>query len=110
CDDTASLSTQKEEAMPDVIVIGDGPGGMSAALFLAKNKVDVVVFGDDKSAMNWALLRNYLGLPEILGTEFQQTARAQVPAVGARLRSDRIETVAGSAGRWQVTTDGGEKL
>jgi thioredoxin reductase len=42
-----------------VIVIGDGPGGMSAALFLAKNKLDVVVFGDDSSAMNYALLRNW---------------------------------------------------
>jgi flavin-dependent dehydrogenase len=40
--------------MPDVIVIGDGPGGLSAALFLAKNKMDVVVFGEDKTAMHWA--------------------------------------------------------
>ncbi|MBX3159416.1 MAG: NAD(P)/FAD-dependent oxidoreductase [Deltaproteobacteria bacterium] len=96
--------------MPDVIVIGDGPGGMSAALFLAKNKVDTVVFGDDKSAMNWALLRNYLGLPEILGTEFQKTARAQVEAVGARLRADRVASLSESDGRWQVALEGGEKL
>jgi thioredoxin reductase len=97
--------------MPDVIVIGDGPGGMSAALFLAKNKVDTVVFGDDKSAMNWALLKNYLGIPEILGTEFQKTARAQVERVGARLRADRVESVAaGAGGRWQVVLEGGEKL
>src|SRR5688500_15938331 len=53
--------------MPTVIVIGDGPGGLSAALFLAKNKVDVVVFGEDKTAMNYAHLKNYLGLPEIGG-------------------------------------------
>lgn len=63
--------------MPDVIVIGDGPGGLSAALFLAKNGSDVVVFGQNNTAMNWALLRNYLGIPEIAGTEFQKVARAQ---------------------------------
>ena len=31
--------------MADVIVIGDGPGGLSSALFLAKNGKDVLVFG-----------------------------------------------------------------
>ena len=91
--------------MPTVIVIGDGPGGLSAALFLAKNKVDVVVFGDDKSAMHYAYLKNYLGIPEIAGTDFQKLAREQVTAVGARLRSDRVEAVAGKAGRFEVTTE-----
>jgi thioredoxin reductase len=96
--------------MPTVIVIGDGPGGLSAALFLAKNKVDVVVFGDDKSAMHYAYLKNYLGHPEIAGTELQRIARAQVTAVGARLRGDRVDEISGAAGRFQVVTDNGEKL
>ena len=48
--------------MPDVIVIGDGPGGLSAALFLAKNGKEVVVYGQDKTAMHWAMLHNYLGI------------------------------------------------
>ena len=96
--------------MPTVIVIGDGPGGLSAALFLAKNKVDVMVFGDDKSAMHYAYLKNYLGLPEIAGSEFQKTARAQVVALGARVREDRIDEIGGAAGRFNVTTENGEKL
>lgn len=96
--------------MPTVIVIGDGPGGLSAALFLAKNKLDVVVFGDDKSAMNYAYLKNYLGVPVIAGTDFQRVAREQVIAVGARLRADRVAEVGGAAGRFQVVTEGGERL
>lgn len=96
--------------MPTVIVIGDGPGGLSAALFLAKNKVDVMVFGDDKSAMHYAYLKNYLGISEIAGSEFQKHARAQVIAVGARVREDRVAEVAGAAGRFTVETEGGEKL
>jgi len=96
--------------MPDVIVIGDGPGGLSAALFLAKNKIDVVVFGEDKTAMNYALLRNYLGVPETLGTEFQKTARAQVAGFGARLREDHVAEISGTPGRWTVALDSGDKL
>src|SRR5438477_2525501 len=96
--------------MPDVIVIGDGPGGLSAALFLAKNRIDVVVFGEDKTAMNFALVKNYLGIPEILGTEFQKTARAQVSRFGARLRDEHVEGVSGAPGRWAVELASGEKL
>src|SRR3954466_9311286 len=96
--------------MPDVIVIGDGPGGLSAALFLAKNKLDVVVFGQDKTAMNYALLRNYLGVPEIRGDEFQKIARAQVTALGATLRGERVTAIEGEGGGWSVKLEGGEKL
>jgi thioredoxin reductase (NADPH) len=97
--------------MPDVIVIGDGPGGLSAALFLAKNKLDVVVFGEDKTAMNYALLRNYLGIREITGTELQRVAREQVAAFGVALRAVHVESVA-AAGKhkFAVTLAGGEQL
>jgi thioredoxin reductase len=95
--------------MPDVIVIGDGPGGLSAALFLAKNQVDVVVFGQDKTAMNYALVRNYLGIPEILGTDFQRIARKQVAEHGARLRGDSVEAIAATEGGFTVTLEGGER-
>jgi thioredoxin reductase len=97
--------------MPEVIIIGDGPGGLSAALFLAKNKLDVVVFGQDKTAMNYAQLKNYLGIPEVSGTEFQQIARKQVLAFGARLRDEHVESVSPAVdGRWSVTLEGGERL
>lgn len=92
-----------------VIVIGDGPGGLSAALFLAKNGQEVTVFGQDKTAMHWALLKNYLGLPEIKGSDFQNIARKQVEALGASLRSARVESVRKQAGGFEVELEGGER-
>lgn len=95
--------------MADVIVIGDGPGGLSAALFLAKSKLDVVVFGQDKTAMHAALLFNYLGIKEIAGSDFQAIAREQVTAQGATLRDDRVESLeAAEGGGYTATTEGGE--
>ncbi len=96
--------------MPDVIVIGDGPGGLSAALFLAKNGKEVVVFGQDKTAMHWAQLYNYLGIPEIHGSEFQKIARTQVTDQGGTIRDERVETVAKAGDGFTITTEGGETV
>lgn len=96
--------------MPDVIVIGDGPGGLSAALFLAKNQLEVVVFGQDKTAMHYAQLKNYLGIPDIHGSEFQRIARQQVTSFGAKLREERVEAIAADGDGWRVTLENGEQV
>ncbi|MBE7484230.1 MAG: FAD-dependent oxidoreductase [Polyangiaceae bacterium] len=93
--------------MTDVLVIGDGPGGLSAALFLAKNGMDVVVHGQDKTAMHAALLRNYLGIPEILGSDFQAVARRQVAALGAKVLGTRVEALAKQGDGFQATLEDG---
>ena len=79
--------------MASIIIVGDGPGGLSAALFLAKAGQDVTVFGMDRTGMNYAYLYNYLGVPEIGGTDFQQVARAQVEGFGARIVADELEGI-----------------
>lgn len=76
--------------MTRVAIVGDGPGGLSAALFLAKNGHDVHVFGQDRTAMNYAYLYNYLGLPEVDGTQFQAVARRQVTDRGAVLHDEEV--------------------
>lgn len=93
--------------MSSVIVIGDGPGGLSAALFLAKNKIDVAIYGQDKTAMHWALVRNYLGLPEIMGAEFQAIARAQVGAFGVTVQDEHVDKVEKTGDGFKVTLASG---
>lgn len=94
--------------MSRIAVIGDGPGGLSAALFLAKNDQEVTVFGQDETAMNFAYLYNYLGIPEISGTEFQQVARRQVEGFGADLRHEAVTSVS-SGESFTVTTENGSE-
>lgn len=96
--------------MTDVLVIGDGPGGLSAALFLAKNGFDVLVVGEDKTAMHWALLKNYLGIPEVLGADFQRVARDQVSALGAKIRDAHVENIARDGDGYRATLQGGDQL
>jgi thioredoxin reductase len=98
----------------DVVIVGDGPGGLSAALFLAKNGLSTVVYGQDKTAMHWALVRNYLGLTEIHGSEFQKLARQQVGRFGALLQDRHVEAIArngsGSGSGFSVTLEDGEQV
>ncbi|MEM1031576.1 MAG: FAD-dependent oxidoreductase [Myxococcota bacterium] len=96
--------------MPDVIVIGDGPGGLSAALFLAKNGKKVEVFGEDRTAMHAAMLHNYLGVEAMLGSDFQALARRQVEAQGAAIHDDKVASLTSEDGGFTVTTAAGKTL
>ncbi|MDX1659985.1 MAG: FAD-dependent oxidoreductase [Nitriliruptorales bacterium] len=93
--------------MATTIIIGDGPAGLSAALFLAKNDHEAVVFGQDDTAMHWALLKNYLGIDEQPGSEFQERAKDQVKQFGADLRDEEVTEVRRDADGFVVTTAGG---
>jgi len=94
--------------MPAIIIIGDGPGGLSAALFLAKNGLQVAVYGQDKTAMHAAQLRNYLGIPEIDGSEFQKIARRQVLEFGGVLYDARVDQVERTGDGFVIKLQNGE--
>ncbi|MEX0887648.1 MAG: FAD-dependent oxidoreductase [Phycisphaeraceae bacterium] len=96
--------------MPDVIIIGDGPGGLTAALFLAKKQLEVVVFGQDKTPMHKALLLNYPGIRRITGSQFQQTLREQVESFGGKIRDAAVTAVARDGASFTATTEAGDRL
>jgi thioredoxin reductase len=91
--------------MARISIVGDGPGGLSAALFLAKNSHEVTVHGDDTTAMHYAYLHNYLGIPEIAGSEFQRVARNQVEAFGALIDGRRVTTASATSDGIALTLD-----
>lgn len=82
------------------IIIGDGPAGLSAALFLAKNDHPAVVYGTDDTPMHHAQLYNYLGIRDISGSDFQTAARAHAREHGTELRDEEVSAVEVVDGRF----------
>jgi thioredoxin reductase len=98
--------------MHDVIVVGGGAAGMSAALFTAKNDLDTVVFDTDETWLHKAHLFNYLGIESVDGGEFVETGREQIQEFGATYVAEEVtsatQTAAGYAVESEPETDAGE--
>lgn len=94
--------------MARTAIIGDGPAGLSAALFLAKNEHAAIVFAQDDTLMHHAELHNYLGIEQIRGSDFQRIARRQVAAVGAEIRDAAVEEVTATGDGFTVRTADGQ--
>lgn len=93
----------------DVIVVGGGPAGLSAALFTAKNGLETTVFDTDKTWLHSAHLFNYLGIRSIDGEAFLEEARAHATDDhGATLRQgEAVTDVERNGDGFTVTTDDG---
>lgn len=95
--------------MADVLIIGDGPGGLSAALLLAKNGLETVVLGMDGTPMHKAKLFNYLGIDEIDGSEFQRRAREQVRRHGATVQQGEVTELSQAGDGFDAVTAEGQQ-
>lgn len=79
----------------DVVVVGGGAAGLSAAVFLARYGFDTLVLARGKSAIRQcACLENYLGFPVGITPErFLALGRAQVEYEGGTCQETAVERV-----------------
>jgi thioredoxin reductase (NADPH) len=76
----------------EVIIIGGGPAGLSAAIYLGRAKRDALLIDSGKSMARWEPdVQNYLGFPQgIGGEELLQRGRRQARRYGIRFVRDRV--------------------
>lgn len=95
--------------MVDVLIVGGGPAGLSAALFTAKNGLETTVFDTDKTWMHKAHLFNYPGIGSIDGSNYIETLRDQVDDFGVdRQQGTKVTAVDSSDDGFTITTDDGK--
>jgi thioredoxin reductase len=97
----------------DVIVVGAGPAGLSAALMLGRCRRSVLVF-DNGQPRNHAsrALHGYLTRDGISPAEFRRLARAELAAYGTvRIRDAEVSVAdCRSDGRFRVELTSGEQF
>ncbi|PLR92566.1 FAD-dependent oxidoreductase [Bacillus sp. T33-2] len=94
--------------MFDVVIIGAGPAGASAALFAAKAGKKTLLIDNDKSMTKRAWIENHYGLMEISGPELIDTGKKQAEKFGAQIIQNEVINISNSNDAFVVETTDGE--
>jgi thioredoxin reductase (NADPH) len=81
--------------MYDVIIIGKGPAGLSAALYTVRAKLNTLVIGRDDSVLRKAgKVENYFGFAEaVKGEDLLSAAEKQALRIGTNIVTDDVISV-----------------
>lgn len=95
----------------DVVVIGGGPAGLTAAIYLARAKYRVVVVEKERFGGQITITHevvNYPGVERTSGAELTETMRRQAESFGAEFMLAGVESLDMSGDVKTVKTDRGE--
>ena len=108
-----SQETAATREIRDVIIVGSGPAGYTAAVYAARANLRPLVFAGSITAggalMNTTEVENFPGFPEgILGPELMDNMRKQAEKFGAEVRYEDVVAVDLAGETKTVTTDDGD--
>jgi len=93
-----------EAAISDVIIVGGGLAGLSAAIYLGRSRRETLVIESGHSMAGWEPdVQNYLGFPEgISGAALLECGRVQAIRFGVKMTHDEVHHVTVSGGTFQA--------
>ena len=91
----------------DLIIIGAGPSGLTAALFALRYKLKVLVIGQELGGqLNYAhKIENYPGIHSIHGHELTKIMKAQVENLGCKRIEQEVKGIMKEKGMFKIITD-----
>ncbi len=105
--------SKNSEHIYDTIIVGGGPAGLTAGLYLSRSRVDVLLFekGLPGGQANLTeMIENYPGFPEgIPGPELMQLFEKQARSFGLEIKNEAVLEIApekkSRENKFQVKTD-----
>lgn len=91
--------------MFDVVIVGAGPAGGSAALFTAKAGKKTLIIENDKSVTKRAWMENHYGVMEISGPDLVETGLKQASKFGAEIVKATVTNVVKTENGFTIETD-----
>src|SRR3954470_1393443 len=87
-----SIGSRMDEPVLDCLVIGGGPAGLTAAIYLARFHLDILVVDGGKSRASLIpCTRNHAGYPDgIEGKELLRLMREQTCKYGAKITTEYV--------------------
>jgi len=105
------LESRETDEAADVVVIGGGPAGLAAALWLARYRLRTRLFdaGNPRNAPTRSI-HGYLGIDDPTPAELRRVGRAQAEKAGARIETATVASVLGEKERFRVFLDDGRSI
>ena len=101
---------QKENKIFDLLIIGGGPAGLSAAIYAARYKLDTVVLALDFGQIAKApCVENYPGAEGITGLELAKRFREQAKNQGAPIKNEEAVSIKKLKKGFEVVTREGTR-
>lgn len=100
------------ENVYDVIIIGGGPGGLTAGLYASRASMKVLLVEGSYTVSQITLtdmIENYPGLPGVTGFELIDRFKKQAVSFGLEIKTEQVSSLQkmqqGDVSLWTVTTD-----
>ena len=88
----------------DCLIIGGGPAGLTAAIYLSRYHLDILVVDGGKSRAAWIpTSHNHAGFPEgINGTELLNRMKEQARKYGAKIETEQVTRSSAATRRFRA--------
>lgn len=94
--------------MYDVLIVGGGPAGQSAAIFTSKAGKKTLVLDDGKGLTQRAWVRNHYGVEDIAGGDLVAIGRKQAESFGTEFKKANVINIVRDGDVFKAHTEEGE--